>query len=145
MAQDYLDRLAEFVVDFRLEDTDDGTLGAARDVVLDTLGAIIAGSRLPENAALAGLAARMSGPGGASIIGHRQSEHRQSEHSQPGDSQAGDSRPGHSPDRRDGDSRPGHSPDSRPGHSRVGGMGIAGRGILRMAGRRGRSRCGRRW
>ena len=91
MAQDYLDRLSEFVVDFRLEDTDDATRRAARDVVLDTLGAIIAGSRLPENAALAGLAARMSGPGNASIIGHRQSG-----------------------DCRDGDCQPGHSPNNQP-------------------------------
>ena len=106
MAQDYLARLAEFVVDFRLEDTDDATRRAAGDVVLDTLGAIIAGSRLPENAALAGLAARMSGPGGASIIGHRQSGHRQSGDCRDGDCQTGDARSDHSRDNRPARAQP---------------------------------------
>ncbi len=70
MARDYLDRLAEFVADTRFEDLPPGAIAAARDVVLDTLGAITAGSRLDENANFARLAAEMSGPGKASIVGH---------------------------------------------------------------------------
>ena len=70
MAHNYLDRLSEFVADTRFEDLPPDTIAAARDVVLDTLGAITAGSRLPENANFARLAADLSGPGKASIIGH---------------------------------------------------------------------------
>ena len=70
MAQDYLDRLAEFVADTRFEDLPPDTIAAARDVVLDTLGAITAGSRLDENANFARLAAEMSGQGKSGIIGH---------------------------------------------------------------------------
>ena len=70
MVQDYLDQLAEFVADTRFEDLPPDTIAAGRDVVLDTLGAITAGSRLPENAGFAQLAPKMSGPGKASIVGH---------------------------------------------------------------------------
>jgi 2-methylcitrate dehydratase PrpD len=70
MPKDYLDRLAEFVADTRFEDLPPGTIAAAKDVVLDTLGAITAGSRLAENANFAQLAAEMSGPGQAGIVGH---------------------------------------------------------------------------
>ena len=73
MAQDYLDRLAEFVAETRFEDLPPATIAAARDVALDTLGAITAGSRLEENANFARLAVDMSGAGKAGIIGH---EHR---------------------------------------------------------------------
>ena len=70
MAQDYLDQLAEFVAETRFEDLPPDTVSAAKDVALDTLGAITAGSRLDENANFARLASEMSGPGRASIIGH---------------------------------------------------------------------------
>ena len=70
MASDYLDQLAEFVTTTRLEDLAGSTAAAAKDVVLDTIGAISAGSRQPENANLAQLAAKMSGPGNATIIGN---------------------------------------------------------------------------
>ena len=70
MAQDYLDRLAAFVADTRFEDLPPDAIVAARDVVLDTLGAITAGSRLTENANFARLAAEMGGPGKAGIVGH---------------------------------------------------------------------------
>ena len=66
---DYLDKLARFVVETRLEDLAHSTVSAARDVVLDTIGAILAGSRLPENANLAQLAQTMSGTGHATILG----------------------------------------------------------------------------
>jgi len=70
MPGNYLDQLAEFVADTRFEDLPPDTIAAARDVVLDTLGAITAGSRLAENANFARLAAEMSGPGKASVVGH---------------------------------------------------------------------------
>ncbi len=70
MPQDYLDQLAEFVVETRWEDIDPIAIAAAKDVVLDTIGAILAGSRLSENANFAGLAATMSGPGKATVLGH---------------------------------------------------------------------------
>ena len=70
MPHDYLDQLAEFVVETRWEDFDPAVIAAAKDVMLDTIGAILAGSRLPENANFAGLAATMSGPGKATVFRH---------------------------------------------------------------------------
>ena len=70
MAQDYLEQLAEFVVALRLDELEAATVSAARNVVLDTVGAIIAGSRLSENAAFARLCATLSGPGRATLLGH---------------------------------------------------------------------------
>ena len=70
MPHDYLDQLAEFVASLRAEDLPPDTIAAARDVVLDTIGAMTAGSRLDENTNFAGLAAELSGPGRATIIGH---------------------------------------------------------------------------
>ncbi len=68
---DYLDKLSRFVAETRLEDLSESTLAAARDVVLDTVGAILGGSRLAENESLARLARTMSGAGHATILGHR--------------------------------------------------------------------------
>ena len=70
MKQDYLDQLAEFVVETRWEDFDPAAIAAAKDVALDTIGAILAGSRLRENANFAALAATMSGSGKATVFGH---------------------------------------------------------------------------
>ncbi len=70
MAQDYLDQLAQFVAETRWEDFDPAAIAAAKDVALDTIGAILAGSRLSENANFASLAATMSGPGKATVFGH---------------------------------------------------------------------------
>ena len=70
MAADYLNQLAEFVAELRWEDLHSSTIAAAKDVVMDTIGAILAGSRLSENANFAGLAAAMSGPGRATVFGH---------------------------------------------------------------------------
>ena len=70
MKQDYLDQLAEFVAETRWADFDPAAISAAKDVALDTIGAMLAGSRLSENANFAGLAATMSGPGQATILGH---------------------------------------------------------------------------
>ncbi len=68
---DYLDKLSHFVAETRLEHLSESTIAAARDVALDTVGAILAGSRLAENANLAKLARTMSGAGHATIFGHR--------------------------------------------------------------------------
>ena len=70
MPQNYLDQLAEFVANLRAEDLPPDTISAARDVVLDTMGAIAAGSRLGENANFARLASDLSGPGKSRIVGH---------------------------------------------------------------------------
>ena len=70
MSQNYLDQLSEFVAELRWEDLHPSTIAAAKDVVLDTIGAIIAGSRLDENANFAKLATTISGPGQATVFGH---------------------------------------------------------------------------
>ncbi|MGH7311535.1 MAG: MmgE/PrpD family protein [Candidatus Rokuibacteriota bacterium] len=67
---DYLDRLARLAARTRFAELSDKTVTAATDVVLDTLGAILAGSRLPDNARLARLASGRSGPRTATLIGH---------------------------------------------------------------------------
>jgi 2-methylcitrate dehydratase PrpD len=67
---DYLDQLSQFVTTTRLEKLDDSTVSAAKTVVLDTIGAILAGSRLTENANLARLAQGMSSAGPATLYGH---------------------------------------------------------------------------
>jgi len=70
MSWDYLDQLSEFVVATRLEDLEESTVEAAKLVVLDTIGAVLAGSRLEENAKFAQLALEMSGLGASSLLGH---------------------------------------------------------------------------
>ena len=67
---DYLETISEFVVETKYENLSEDALAAVRDVSLDTVGAIVAGSRLPENAAFAKLTAERSGPATATIFGH---------------------------------------------------------------------------
>src|SRR5438552_16994556 len=67
---DYLDRLSGFVRDTTYATLPAPVIGAARLVVLDTIGAMLAGSRLPENAQLARLVAERSGPRTATLNGH---------------------------------------------------------------------------
>ena len=67
---DYLDTLSEFVADTRYRDLSEDAVSSTRDVVLDTVGAILAGSRLSENANLARQVAERSGPATATIFGH---------------------------------------------------------------------------
>ena len=69
MVSDYLGQLARFVTDTRLEDLDASAVSTAKDVVLDTIGAILAGSRLEENVNFAHLARGMSNGGPASVSG----------------------------------------------------------------------------
>lgn len=65
----YLDRLARLVCELSLARVGEATRHAAKFVVLDTLGAILAGSRLPENACLARLAAERAGRSTATLVG----------------------------------------------------------------------------
>ncbi len=68
---EYLERLANFVSETRLDSLSADAVDAARTVTLDTFGAILAGSRLSENRNLAKLALKMGGKGPASILGYR--------------------------------------------------------------------------
>lgn len=70
-ARDYLTRLARLAAGIRLDGLTATTVDAARAVTLDTLGAMLAGSRLAENARLADLAAERSASGAATLVGHR--------------------------------------------------------------------------
>jgi 2-methylcitrate dehydratase PrpD len=70
MTAEYLARLARFAADTRLDSLPASTVTAAKLVLLDTLGAMIAGSALSENAKLAQLAASRSGRETATLIGH---------------------------------------------------------------------------
>lgn len=67
---DYLDRLAGFAHGIALAGLPREVVEAAKRVVLDTLGAILAGSRLPENGRLARLGAERSTGGRATLLGH---------------------------------------------------------------------------
>ena len=69
---DYLTRLAGLAAGTRFDTLTATAVDAARAVTLDTLGAMLAGSRLPENARLAGLAAERSGGRTATLVGHAQ-------------------------------------------------------------------------
>ena len=65
----YLDRLSRFVCKTNLEGLEPATVTAAKSVVLDTIGAMLAGSRLPENEKLAQLAAKNGGQGPSTLLG----------------------------------------------------------------------------
>jgi 2-methylcitrate dehydratase PrpD len=68
---DYLGRLAACVAATRFEALPVSTVAAARLVLLDTLGAIVAGSAMPENGRLARFAASRAPGGRATLLGHR--------------------------------------------------------------------------
>ena len=65
----YLTQLAEFASTISYDRLSDSARAAAADVLMDTIGAVIGGSRLPENANLARLAAA-NGSGPATLLGH---------------------------------------------------------------------------
>jgi 2-methylcitrate dehydratase PrpD len=67
---DYLDRLAAVAANTRFDVLGESTIAAAKLVLLDTLGAIVAGSAEPENARLARLAAGRAPAGRATLLGH---------------------------------------------------------------------------
>ncbi|HTY80885.1 MAG TPA: MmgE/PrpD family protein [Candidatus Bathyarchaeia archaeon] len=68
---DYLSRLAACVHDTTLGRLPAATVAAAKLVLLDTIGAIVAGSALAENARLARMMAARSPHGQSTLIGHR--------------------------------------------------------------------------
>src|SRR5882762_8458585 len=67
--RDYLTRLGGLAAGTRFDGLSAATVAAAKAVVLDTLGAILAGSRLGENQKLADLAIERSGNRTATVIG----------------------------------------------------------------------------
>jgi 2-methylcitrate dehydratase PrpD len=67
---DYLDRLSEFVEAVSLERLPDEAVQAARLVLLDTLGAMVAGSAQPENRRLAAAMHERRSRAGATLVGH---------------------------------------------------------------------------
>ena len=70
MSAEYMDQLAEFVSGTTLDDLDKSTVASAKNVVLDTIGAMLSGSRLAENAEFAKIAKGLGGVGQATLIGH---------------------------------------------------------------------------
>ncbi|MQF64754.1 MmgE/PrpD family protein [SAR202 cluster bacterium AC-409-J13_OGT_754m] len=67
---DYLDDLTNFIAEFRYADLSDLTKSSIKKVVMDTIGAMLAGSRLSENKNLAHLVGKTFGPGDCTLIGH---------------------------------------------------------------------------
>lgn len=67
---DYLDRLARFVEAVSLDRLADDALAAARLVLLDTIGAMVAGSAQPENRRLAAAMHERRSREGATLVGH---------------------------------------------------------------------------
>ena len=65
---DYLDTLSRFSADATFDSLPPSAVAAARDVALDTLGAIAAGMQEPENLRLASWAAQNMAPAGSTII-----------------------------------------------------------------------------
>jgi 2-methylcitrate dehydratase PrpD len=67
---DYLDHLAGFVAEMDVKRLPEAAVRAARLVLLDTLGAMAAGSALPENRRLAGSMVARRSRAAATVIGH---------------------------------------------------------------------------
>jgi len=67
---DYLDRLARFVEDTSVERLPEAAFHAARLVLLDTIGAMVAGSALPENRRLADSMRERRSRASATLLGH---------------------------------------------------------------------------
>jgi 2-methylcitrate dehydratase PrpD len=67
---DYLDRLAAFVEAVSLDRLADDAIAAARLVLLDTIGAMVAGSVEPENRRLAAAMHERRSREGATLVGH---------------------------------------------------------------------------
>ena len=68
--EDYLDRLSDFAAGITYDKLSESAQTTAAAVVMDTLGAMVAGSRIPENANLARFAAGASNGGSATLLGH---------------------------------------------------------------------------
>ena len=67
---DYLDKLSQFVSEITYDTLSPDARSAAKDIIMDTFGAMVAGSRLPENRALAQLSSERSQPAVATLLGH---------------------------------------------------------------------------
>jgi 2-methylcitrate dehydratase PrpD len=67
---DYLDRLAAFVAETDVKRLPEAAVRAARLVLLDTLGALVAGSELPENRRLAESTLARRSRASATVVGH---------------------------------------------------------------------------
>lgn len=67
---DYLDRLARLVEETSVERLSDAAVQAARLVLLDTIGAMVAGSALPENRRLADSVQERRSRASATLLGH---------------------------------------------------------------------------
>ncbi len=68
--KDYLEQLAACVHDTKLNRLPASTVTASKLVLLDTIGAMVAGSALPENVRLARMAAKRSPHGLCTLAGH---------------------------------------------------------------------------
>ena len=68
--KDYLEQLATCVHDTKLSRLPGSTVAASKLVLLDTIGAMVAGSALPENVRLARMAAKRSPHGLCTLAGH---------------------------------------------------------------------------
>ena len=67
----YLDELSEFVAQTTFEDLSAEAVAAVKDVTLDTLGVMVAGNGMSENAALGKLVSERSSPASATLFGLR--------------------------------------------------------------------------
>ena len=67
---DYLDHLSRFAANVHYDKLPPSTIEAAKLVLLDTLGAMLAGSQEPENVKLARFAAHRGPSSSATLIGH---------------------------------------------------------------------------
>ena len=67
---DYLDDLTKFISEFRYADLSASAKSSIKKVVMDTVGAMLAGSRLSENCNLADLVVNTFGSGDCTLIGH---------------------------------------------------------------------------
>lgn len=67
---DYLDDLTNFISEFKYVDLSSSAKSSIKKVVMDTIGAMVAGSRLTENSNLAQLVGKTFGYGDCTLIGH---------------------------------------------------------------------------
>ena len=67
---DYLDQLSQFVSDTTYDTLSPDAQAAAKDIIMDTFGAIVAGAQLPENRSLAQLASERCQPPASTLLGH---------------------------------------------------------------------------
>ncbi len=69
--KNYVHELAEFSVGLRYDDLSPSVRTAAKNVIKDTIGAMAAGSRLPQNTKLANLVSGLSANGTSVVVGHK--------------------------------------------------------------------------